>query len=122
MNVENLSNSQLYVLIQNENLDASICKVANEEFERRKLTIEQIQEIVSQFDSQYKPADEEGLGLPNKIFLVVVPAFFSIQMLNAAKYLAKGQKRKWRDFWLFVCIGWLAWAVGFILYFRFARR
>src|ERR1700761_6576234 len=102
MNVDELSNSQLYALIQNEKLEASIRKVANEEFTRRKLTIEQIQEIVSQFDSHYKPAEQKGLDLANKILLVVVPAVFTIQMLNAARYLAEGQKRKWKDFWLFV--------------------
>lgn len=121
MSVENLSNSQLYAIIQNEQMDASIRKIANEEFTRRNLTINQIQEIVSHFDSQYKPAQQEGLSLANKIFLVAVPAFFTIQVLVAGRYLASGQKKKWRDFWRFICLGWLVWTIGFILYFRFAR-
>jgi hypothetical protein len=122
MSVENLSNSQLYAIIQNEQMDASIRKIANEEFTRRNLTIEQIQEIVRHFDLQYKPARQEGLGLANKIFLVAVPAFFTIQVLVAGRYLASGQKKKWKDFWRYVCLGWLVWTIGFILYFRFARR
>ena len=122
MNVDNLSNSQLYAIIQNDKLDASIRNVANEEFNRRNLNIGQIQEIVSQFELQYKPADQKGLDLAYKIFLIAFPAFIMIQMLIAGRYLAKGRKRKWKDFWLYVCIGWIVWTVGFILYFRFARR
>jgi hypothetical protein len=122
MNVTGLSNSQLYALIQNEKLDASIRKIANDEFTRRKLTLEQIQEVVNQFEANYKPSNQEGLNLGNKLFLIAVPAFFTIQVLIAGRFLAYGQKRKWKDFWLFVCIGWLVWTIGFILYFRFVRR
>jgi len=122
MSVESLYNSQLYAIIQNEQMDASIREIANEEFSRRNLTIEQIQEIVSRFDSEFKPAEQKGLPLANKIFLVAVPAFFTIQVLVAGRYLASGQKKKWRDFLFFVCLGWLVWTIGFILYFRWARR
>ena len=122
MSIDNLSNSQLYAIIQNKQIDASIRKIANEEFTRRNLTIEQIQEIVSHFDSGYKPADQEGLDLVHKIFLVAVPAFFTIQVLIAGKYLASGQKKKWKDFLFFVCLGWIVWIIGVILYFRLVRR
>lgn len=122
MSINSLSNSQLYALIQNDKLDPLIRKAANDEFTRRGLAIEEIQKIVSEFDSQYKPVDQEGLDLAHKIFLIIVPAFFTIQMLVAGRYLAKGQKKKWKDFWLFVCIGWIVWTIGFVLFFRFVNR
>ena len=122
MSIDNLSNSQLYAIIQNKQIDASIRKIANEEFTSRNLTIEQIQEIVNHFDSEYKPADQEGLDLVNKIFLVAVPAFFTIQVLIAGRYLASGQKKKWKDFLFFACLGWIVWTIGVILYFRLVRR
>jgi len=122
MSVESLSNSQLYAIIQNGKVDASVRKIANEEFTRRNLTIEQIREIAAHFDSQYKPVDQEGLDLTTKIFLVAVPALFTFQMLAASKYLARGQKKKWKEFWFFVCMGWLSWTIGIILYFRLFKR
>jgi len=122
MNVTGLSNYQLYSLIQNDRLDPSIRKLANAEFENRKLTLDQIQEIVKQHDLQFKPDKDEGLSLANKVFLIIVPAFFTIQVLIAGRYLAKNERKKWKDFLFYISIGYLLWTIGIILVLRFNRR
>jgi hypothetical protein len=122
MNVTEPSNYQLYPLIQNDKLDSSIRKLANTEFENRKLTLEQIQQIVRQHDIHFKPDKDEGLSILNKCFLIVVPAFFTIQVLIAGRYLANNERKKWKDFWLYVSLGYLFWTVAIILFFRLSRK
>jgi hypothetical protein len=122
MNVTELSNYQLYSLIQNNKLDSSIRKLANTEFENRKLTLDQIKEIVRQHDIHFKPDNDKGLSISNKIFLIIVPAFFTIQVLIAGRYLANNERKKWKDFWLYVSLGYLFWTIAIILFFKLSRK
>ena len=54
MHSSKLTNSQLYEIIQNSQLDKKIRDIANEEFNNRKLSIDQIQQIIAQHDSHFK--------------------------------------------------------------------
>ena len=49
-------------IIQNSQLDKQIRDIANEEFNNRKLSIDQIQQIIAQHDSHFKKT-EESLSL-----------------------------------------------------------
>jgi hypothetical protein len=122
MEVKELSNYQLYALIQNHKLDPSIRNLANSEFDSRKLTIEQIGEIVNRHDAQFKPDKDEGLSLAYKIFLVLFPAVLTIQVLIAGRDLANNRRKKWKDFWLFVSLGYLFWTIAIIFIVRLTRR
>ena len=96
MDSSKLTNSQLYEIIQNSQLDKKIRDIANEEFNNRKLSIDQIQQIIAQHDSHFKKT-EESLSLKYKAVLVLFPFFIPIQSINATKFLANGQKRKWKE-------------------------
>jgi hypothetical protein len=118
MNPSNLTNYQLYEIIQNSQLDKRIRDIANEEFNNRKLSIDQIQQIIARHDSLFKKT-EESLSLKYKTLLVIFPFFIPIQSINAAKFLANGQKRKWKEYWFYISLGYLLWTVLIILFFRF---
>jgi hypothetical protein len=115
MNLNQLTNYQLYEIIQNEKLDKLIRTAANNEFNFRKLTKEEIQEIISQHDSTFQPDKDEPLGLKYKIVALVIPFFWVIHVLMTSRYLARGQKRKWNEYWLFFCIGLLIWIIAVVL-------
>ena len=122
MNVTELSNNQLYALIQNNKLDPSIRNIANREFDSRKLSLEQIGEIVKKHDAQFQPDKDEGLSLGYKILLIVFPAVLTIQILIAGRDLANNKRRRWKDFWFFVSIGYLFWTIAIILIVRLTRK
>jgi hypothetical protein len=118
MNLKELTDYQLYVLIQNQKLDSTITRLANEEFKTRQLSFDQIQQIVAKHDAQFQPETDEPLSISHKIFLVIFPFLTIIQAIMAGKYLATNKRKKWRDFWLYICIGYFAWTVGIIVVVR----
>lgn len=115
MNPEKLTNYQLFEIIQNPNLDKQLKTIANYEFNSRKLTKEQIQEIIRHHDSVFRPDKGDSLGLKYKIFALLVPFFWIIHVLMTSRYLSRGQKRKWNEYWLFFCIGLLLWTIAVII-------
>lgn len=122
MNFTDLSDYQLYEIIQNLKLDDNIRKQANEEFNNRKLTIDQIQKIIAQHDAAFHPGQDEPLELKYKLLLVLFPFFIPIHSAFSGKWLAKGQKRKWKNYWLYLSLGYLFWTIVIILvskYFLF---
>jgi hypothetical protein len=122
MNLKELTDYQLYELIKNKKLDSTISKLANDEFKARQLSLEEIQQIIARHDAHFQPEKDEPLSLSYKIFLIVFPFFTIIQAIIAGNYLANNQQRKWKDFWLFICVGYLAWTVGIIITVRLLRK
>jgi hypothetical protein len=118
-NCSELSDYQLYEIIQNEKLDKRIRQVANDEFNRRKLSLIQIQSLIAKHDSQFLPDKGTGLKTHFKVFLIICPFFIEIHSLFAGRMLAKGQKQKWKDYWVYICLGLLLWTIGIILYAKY---
>ena len=118
MDISNLSDYQLYELIQNPKMDAEVRRLANIEFDRRRLTLEQIQGIISKHDLQFKPEPAKGLKSEHKLLLILFPFLIPIQSVIAAKFLAKGEKKKWKDYWLYLCLGYLTWTILIITFFK----
>ncbi len=115
MNLKQLTNYQLYEIIQNQKLYKHLRSTANNEFNFRKLTREQIQEIVNQHDSLFHPGKEDSLDIKYKLLVLIIPFFWVIHLLVTSKYLARGQKRKWNEYWLFFCIGLFIWTIVIII-------
>jgi hypothetical protein len=122
MNLKELTDYQLYELIQNKKLDSTIAKLVNEEFKARQLSLAQIQQIITRHDAQFRPEEDESLSLSHKIFLIVFPFLTIIQAILAGKYLANNKHRKWRDFWFYICVGYLAWTIAVIITARPLRK
>jgi hypothetical protein len=115
MNLDQLTNYQLYEIIQNQKLDEKIRSAANVEFNSRKLTKGEIQEIVNQHSLLFRPDSDEPLSLKYKIVALVVPFFWVIHVLMTSRYLARSQKRKWNEYWLFFCIGLFIWTIVIVI-------
>ena len=112
----NLTDYQLFELKRNESLDKAIRKAAAAELERRKLAPEQVQHLVSKYDARFPSNKNEGLPVYFKIFLIICPFFIEVYSLFAGRMLAKGQQRKWKDYLLYICIGYMFWTVCILLY------
>jgi hypothetical protein len=122
MSVTFLSNDQLFALLHNQRLDASIHQEANEELERRNLSAQEWESLRQQYEMHYPPNDGPGLSIPEKLFLILVPAVFILQVLRVSRDLASNRRRRWKDFWLYVSIGYFVWTVLIIFVLRWIRR
>ena len=119
MNFSKLTDYQLYEIIQNSRLDKDIRKQANDEFNDRKPSIDQIQKIVAEHDTRFRPGKEESLLFQYKILLILFPFFIPLHSAFTAKWLAKRHKRKWKDYWFYLSLGYLIWTIVVILVGRY---
>ncbi len=106
-----MTDYQLYEISQNSKLDNDIRKLANNEFNSRKISVDEIQKIVLRHEAQFQPDIEDGLKFQYIILLVLFPFFIPIQSVFAGKWLAKGHKRKWKDYWFYLSVGYLFWTI-----------
>ncbi len=89
------------------------------EFRQRQIPTIELQNIQERHINQFG-TDLVGLGKQNKVILVVFPFVWLIQIVfQASKYLAHNQYKKWRDFWLYVTIGWAMWTLAVLVYVSF---
>jgi hypothetical protein len=118
MSLKQLSNFQLYEIIQNPRIDKSIKAFAKQEFDLRELTNEEIEEITGQHNAVYPSRKTEPLNIGYKILAMLIPFFWVIHVVITSRYPSRGQKRKWNEYWLFFCIGLLLWTIGFVIFAR----
>jgi hypothetical protein len=111
MATADLSNYQLYALLQNKRLHASIHAKVKAELEGRQLSAEEWEQLRQQYETHYPSDDGPGLSLGGKLLLILVPAVFTIQILWAAKDLASHKRRRWKEFWFYVSVGYFVWTV-----------
>jgi hypothetical protein len=119
MNFSQLSNYQLFEIIQNTSLDSSIREDANTEFDGRKIPVDEINQLISKHDSLYKPDRETGLDIKYKFILVVFPFFIFLHNMIAAVILDKGKEYKFKQYWFYLALGYLLWTVIVILYAKY---
>ncbi len=119
MNISNLTDYQLYELIQNSKLDKDLRNLAKIEFNNRKLGIEKIQEIVQRHNAKFKPKKDEPLKAEYKLLIIIFPFLIPIQSLFATKWLAQGQKQKWKDYWLYLSLGYFLWSIFVIVFAKY---
>jgi hypothetical protein len=118
MNLKQLSNFQLYEIIQNPGIDKSIKASAKEEFNLRELTNDELEEI-NRRHKAFSPSGKDGpLNIGYKMLALVIPFFWVIHVVITSRYPSRGQKRKWNEYWLFFCIGLLLWTIGFVIFAR----
>jgi hypothetical protein len=125
MDLSSLTNYQLYEIIQNSKLDTEIRKAPNDQFNNRNQSVDDIQKIVARHDAQFRPDKDESLKLEYKLLLILFPFVIPVQSVFAGKLLAKGYKRKWKDYWFYLSLGYLFWTIIVILiakYFLFKPR
>ena len=119
MDLANLTNFQLYELIHNLKLDKGIRKWANDEFISRKIGIDEIQKLILRHEAQFYPGKDESLRLGYKILLILFPFVIPVQSVFAGRWLAKGHKRKWKEYWFYLSVGYLFWTILVILFAKY---
>jgi hypothetical protein len=119
MNLSQLTNYQLFEIIQNNSLNSEIRKNANVEFDKRKISIDEINQLISRHDSLYKPDKETGLEIKLKLLLVAFPFFIFIHNIVSALMLDKKKEYKFRQYWFYLALGYLLWTVLVILFARY---
>jgi hypothetical protein len=112
-----LSNYQLFEIIQNTSLDKELRNSANAEFNSRNLTTNEIDDIIALHDSQFKTVSQ-GLQPWFKLLLILLP-IFPIQIFFAGQFLVRGERKKWKQYWFFLSIGYLFWTIVIILCFKY---
>lgn len=122
MATSNLSNYQLYALLQNRGLDGSIHEQVKTELERRRLSAEEWERLRRKYVTHYPLDDGPGLSIGEKLLLILVPAVFTLQVLWATRDLASHKRRRWKDFWFYVSIGYFVWKVVILLLVRWLKR
>jgi len=115
MDLSSLTNYQLYEIVQNLKLDSEIRKKANIEFNNRNLSVDDIEQIVATHDANFRPGKDEPLKLEYKLLIILFPFIVPVQSVFAAKWLAKGHKLKWKDYWFYLSLSYLLWTINAIL-------
>src|SRR5438128_1274868 len=119
MDTSGLSDYQLYEIIQNKKLHNHVRIIANKEFNKRNLTINELRDIVIRHESIAKPENDQPLSLQYKIFLILFPFFPAIHGIIASRFLSNGEKKKWKAYWLYICLGYTFWTLVLLSFSKF---
>lgn len=107
MDLEKLSDKQLYELIKNNSLTPEIKNALNNEFLQRDFSIQYIDELSLAYEKIDNQTPQIGLSLSTKISIILFPWIFPLQAIIANKHIANNNKRKWNQHWLFVAVDWI---------------
>lgn len=117
MQIEKLSDQQLYASLYNPKLSHEIKELLKEEFNKRNFSIGYIDELALTHE---KPLSQEApLSLKQKFFIVIFPWIIPLQAILANKHLATSNKRKWESHWTHVAIGIALWTIVLVVVSRF---
>jgi hypothetical protein len=119
MDTSGLSDYQLYEIIQNKKLHTHIRIVANKEFNKRNISINELREIVLKHESISKPENDKPLMWQYKLLLVICPFFTGLLAILASRFLANGEHRKWKAYWLYICLGYTVWTIVLLTLCKF---
>lgn len=113
-----ISDEQLYALSQNKQLNKEFRMLAQKQLDNRRLTSEKWSKLKNDYELKNLHRKKE---LPNhwKIVLIIFPFFIFIHNIVASLMLDKGRERIWKQYWLYVSLGFLFYT---ILVFLLARR
>jgi len=118
MNVESLSDNQLYTLVQSKELSSEIRQIVLEEFGRRNFSIEQLDKLSMEHEAILSQS-EASLTPLEKCLIMLVPFFPVIHAILANRHISKGSRKKWKQHWRFVTIGYIFWTVIVLLFAKF---
>ncbi len=119
MDASKLTDYQLYEIVQNTKLHSDIRKLANDELNKRQLSIDRLQEIINRHDKQFRPDNNEKLDIKYKLLLIAIPFLIPIHGIIATRFIPVGHKTKTKEYWFYICLGYLVWTIIVILYSKY---
>jgi hypothetical protein len=114
MELYRLTDKQLYTLHQSRYLAKGLSGAMNDEFNRRNLSADAVETLVSSFKIANDVQPQPDLWLPQKAFAFLVPFPATLQFIIGNKHLSTGQLKRWEQYWQYVVIG-LAFRTGIFL-------
>lgn len=120
MNLAEISGLTLYQIINNNNLSEEIRNEANAEFSKRNFSKDEIKNIVLEFEQTFSVNENVPLlSLKRKILLILFPIAIPIQFLF---FMQNHNKDDWKNFWNYIALGCLLWAIIIIFIFRYIHH
>lgn len=119
MEASKLTDYQLYEIIQNEKLHSDIRKLANDEFDKRQLSIDHLQEIIHRHDKQFRLDNNKKLDIKYKLLLIAFPFLIPVHGIIASRFIPVGHKAKTKEYWFYICIGYFFWTIVVILFAKY---
>jgi hypothetical protein len=119
MDTSGLSDYQLYEIIQNKKLHNHIRIIANKEFNKRNLTINELRDIVLRHESLAKPENDKQFIWQYKLLLVLFPFITGLFGIVPGRFLANGEHKKWKAYWLYICLGYFIWTILLLTFSKF---
>ena len=110
-----ISDEQLYALSQNRRLNREFRMFAQKELDNRRLTKEKWSELKNIYEAK-RPQRLKALPNHWKIVLILLPFFILIYNIVASIMLDKGYERIWKQYWLYVSIGFLFYTILLLLF------
>jgi len=129
MDLINITNQQLYEIMQNIKLDKAIREKASKEFLIRKLDKAEMTMITLDYQDKYKHVNDV-LEMKYRILVIVLPFIplywfdpfsMSFKSVLAGHFLSKGYNRKWREYWIFSMIGYIIWTIIIIALYKYSK-
>ena len=115
MNPDKLSDFQLFLLVENDDLSPVILTAIRVEMERRGLSLGLSRDI-SKNKRMLEATNADSLGSLEKLLIILFPFFTFIHAIVANRHISRGNMKSWKQYWKFVKIGFLIWMVLLIVF------
>lgn len=118
LQVEILSDYQLYFLITSRHLTADLKTIAEAELKRRNLSPQQLKSLEDEYIRVNREAGPP-LSTKEKALIILLPFFVEIQALISTRHLYKNNTKKWKQHWRYLTIGFALWTAIVFLFATF---
>ena len=119
MDTSQLTDYQLYEIIQDKKLHNHIRIVANKEFNKRNLSINDLREIVMRHESLSNKEEEKPLAWQYKLLLIICPFILPLDSIISRRFFSGKLNLKWKTYWLYICSGVILWSIVLFAFFRY---
>src|SRR5689334_793287 len=118
LNFDKLTDQQVYSLSKNKSLSKTLRREALAALTLRARSVEEVQVLATAYEQS--PVNKKiPLPVAYRIVLVIFPFFVPVQVIIAALFFKMTNTWKWKQFWLYLAIGWVLWMV---IFFYIATR
>ena len=119
MDTSQLTDYQLYEIIQDKKVHTHIRIVANKEFNNRNLSINDLREIVMRHESLSNKEESKPLAWQYKLLLIIFPFILPLDSIISRRFLSGKLNLKWRAYWSYICSGVILWAIVLFVFLRY---
>lgn len=116
MELQALSDQELYNLIQDKILEPEALEMARQEFLARNLSIEVVDILGMNREADSIKLNNKDLSFGDKLSIIIFPFVPPLQAVFANKHLAKNNLKSWKQHWNYVALGFAFWTIVVILF------